>query len=161
MNEPSFSPETKSPASREEMFAALFANMIIQQSNMALMCLGKVPHPESGELMQDIESAKMLIDQLEMMEAKTKGNLDKREENLLKQALAAVRMAFVEVIDGPAAAPSPEPSLSSAAAPTVRTMNPPQPESTTEPAPDAPPSGSPPASSPADSESRKKFSKKY
>src|SRR5439155_15097842 len=105
MNEPNVSPSATAPAGRQDMFKALFANMIIQQSNMALMCLGKVPHPESGELVQDIESAKMLIDQLEMLEAKTKGNLDKREETLLKQALASVRMAFVEFIDGTSDSP--------------------------------------------------------
>ena len=41
----------------------------------------------------------MFIDQLEMLEAKTKGNLSKQEDGLLKQALAAVRMSFVEAMD--------------------------------------------------------------
>ena len=67
--------------------SALFANMIVQQTNMALMLLGKVPHPETGEKYKDLESAKMFIDQLEMIEVKTKGNLDKREDGLLKQSL--------------------------------------------------------------------------
>src|ERR1051326_8291341 len=116
MNEPNLSPDAPAPAGREDMHAALFANMIIQHSNMALMCLGKVPHPESGELVQDIDSAKMLIDQLEMLAAKTKGNLDKREEALLKQALASVRMAFVEVIDRAGDGPPSDASRPAAAA---------------------------------------------
>ena len=49
-------------ASREEIMSALFANMVVQQTNMALMLLGKVPHPETGEIIQDLETAKMFID---------------------------------------------------------------------------------------------------
>src|SRR5579862_9869701 len=94
-------------SSREEIMAALFANMVIQQTNMAMMLMGKTPHPETGETMKDLESARMFIDQLEMLEVKTKGNLNKQEEGLLKQALAAVHMTFVEAIgeESPATAP--------------------------------------------------------
>jgi hypothetical protein len=140
-------------ASREEIMAALFANMVIQQTNMAMMLLGKVPHPETGQVIQDLESAKMFIDQLEMLEAKTKGNLNKQEEGLLKQALAALHMTFVEAIDAPAKPVSPDPghpALSTAA-----------PAADTKPA--ATPTPPPPtaeSSAPAD-ESRKKFTKKY
>ena len=49
----------------------------------------------------------MFIDQLEMLEAKTKGNLNRQEDGLLKQALAALHMAFVEAVDAPAAGPLP------------------------------------------------------
>ena len=34
---------------RDEMMSALFAHMVIQQTNMAMMMLGKVPHPQTGE----------------------------------------------------------------------------------------------------------------
>lgn len=92
-------------ASREEILAALFANMVIQQTNMAMMLLGKVAHPETGKIVQDVEAAKMFIDQLEMLQEKTKGNLSKQEEGLLKQALAALHMAFVEAVE-PSGAPA-------------------------------------------------------
>jgi len=139
-------------ASREEIMAALFANMVIQQTNMAMMLLGKVPHPETGQVIQDLESAKMFIDQLEMLEAKTKGNLSKQEEGLLKQALAALHMTFVEAVDAPAKPVSPDtdqPALSTAA---------PAAETKPQTAPTPPPTAE--ASAPAD-ESRKKFTKKY
>jgi hypothetical protein len=136
-------------ASREEIMAALFANMVIQQTNMAMMLLGKTPHPETGQVIQDFEAAKMFIDQLEMLEAKTKGNLSKQEDNLLKQALAALHMSFVEAVEGPAKSSVPEPSQSA--------------PSTTAPAAEAKPSEAAPAteSTPAAEESRKKFTKKY
>jgi len=141
-------------ASREEIMSALFANMVVQQTNMALMLLGKVPHPETGEHYKDLESAKMFIDQLEMIEAKTKGNLDKREDGLLKQSLAALRMAFVEEIDAQENEPQSAPAIQAQAATASPSPQPSQPS----PPKEAP---SQPAPPPEDAESRKKFSKKY
>jgi len=136
-------------ASREEIMAALFANMVIQQTNMAMMLMGKAPHPETGQMMKDLEAARMFIDQVEMLETKTKGNLNKQEEGLLKQALAALHMAFVEAMDEPAKPTAPQPQR---AAPS------PAPEAS--PAPAAPSPATPTVEAGGD-ESRKKFSKKY
>jgi hypothetical protein len=88
-------------ASRDEMTSILFANMVLQQTQMVLMLLGKVPHPESGRTVTDLEGARMFIDQMEMLAEKTQGNLNKQEETLLKQSLTTVRMAFVEAVDRP------------------------------------------------------------
>ena len=153
MNNTPSAPEATADAGREEFLSALFANMIIQQTNMAMMLLGKVAHPETGQFMQDLESAKMFIDQMEMIEARTKGNLSKQEDALLKQALAALHMAFVETVDAPAAGSRIEPQ---AAAPAPAT------ESAAASAPSNPPAAAP-ADAPAAAadESRKKFSKKY
>src|SRR6266498_1646296 len=102
MSDSHLPPEDLANASREEVMSALFANMVVQQTNLALMLLGKVPSPETGQPMQDLDAAKMFIDQLEMLEAKTKGNLDKNEEKLLGQSLTSLRLAFVEAIEAPA-----------------------------------------------------------
>ena len=141
-------------ASPEEMNSALFANMVVQQTNMALMFLGRVPHPESGQHVQDLDAARMFIDQLEMLEVKTKGNLDKRETTLLKQSLTALRMAFVEAANAkPAPASGKEAGGASAAASSAAT----QPAASTS-------GGGAAAGGEAtaeETESRKKFSKKY
>jgi hypothetical protein len=142
------------PATREEIMSALFAHMVIQQTNMALMLLGKVPHPETGEIFQDVESAKMFIDQLEMLEVKTKGNLDARETGLLKQGLTALRMAFVELVEGPAAASRAIPPE----APAVESAKPAEP---VPPAISEPAATAPSRFSSNEAESQKKFSKKY
>ncbi len=133
---------------RQETSAALFANLVAQQTNMAFMFLGRVPHPETGEMVEDIETAKFFIDQLEMLEVKTNGNLDKQEENLLKQSLAGLRLAFVEAVNGDEKKSPPEKSVPPAATPT------------TEPAPSASASAEPKPLAPEE-DSRKKFSKKY
>ena len=144
-----------SNASREEILAALFANMVIQQTNMAMMLLGKVAHPETGRIIKDVEAARMFIDQLEMLEVKTKGNLSKQEEQLLKQALAALHMAFVEAVDAQGPASASEAPTERVAAPK---SSPEQPQSS-KPAEASAPKDAEPAATP--DESRKKFSKKY
>lgn len=132
-------------ASRDEIMAAHFASMVMQTAQMALMLLGQMPHPETGQTITDFEGAKMFIDQLEMLEVKTKGNLSKDEEHLLKQSLVGTRMAFVQAIekqDKPAPSPAPAASAPVADKP-------------------APAPASEAAAPAADDESRKKFSKKY
>lgn len=158
MNDSSNLPEDSlANASREEIMSALFANMVIQQTNMAMMMLGKVAHPQTGELMQDLEAAKMFIDQLEMLEFKTKGNLTKQEEALMKQALSALHMAFIEAIGAGEGEQSqveqPAPSKPNIAAAPESARPAPAPETKPEPAAATP--------SPSEEESRKKFSKKY
>ena len=90
------------PPSPEEMHSALFGQLVMQQANMAALLLGHTPHPETGKTVRDLEAAKLFIDQLEMLEVKTKGNLSKEEDALLKQNLMALRLAFVEAVETPA-----------------------------------------------------------
>ena len=142
MSDPQFPGAEAGDAGRDEMMAALFAQMVMQQANLAMMLLGKMPHPQSGQTVQDLEGARMFIDQLEMLEAKTKGNLSKDEEKLLKQSLMSLQMAFVEAVQSPAPAPPP-----AASDPAARTG--------------PPPPGTQPAPTQAEEEGRKKFSKKY
>jgi len=151
MNDISIGQTGEAPATREEIISALFAHMVIQQTNMTMMLLGEVPHPQTGKHMLDLESAKMFIDQLEMIEAKTKGNLNHEEDALLKQALSALRMSFVKAIDK--APPEEAPSASGTPAPAA----PAQPASA-ESKPVTPSAAEP---APAPDDSRKKFSKKY
>lgn len=94
------------------MLSAAFAQMVMQQTNMTLMLLGKIPNPSTNETMRDVPAAQYFIEQLEMIEVKTQGNLSAQEAALLKQSLLSLRMAFVEAVDAPAAktpAPAPAP----------------------------------------------------
>src|ERR1043165_8666953 len=93
-------PEDVAGEHKEEI-AALFMNLVAQQTNMAFMFMGRVPHPETGEVIRDLETAQFFIAQLEMLAVKTRGNLEKEEERLLKQSLTGLRMAFVEAVGEP------------------------------------------------------------
>lgn len=124
--------------SREELMSVLFAELVIQQSNMATIFLGRVANPQTGKATKDLDAARLFIDQLEMLETKTKGNLSKEEEALLKQSLTQLRLAFVEASNEPA-----EPRETK-----------PKPEQQAAPAPES-------GGQAAEEESRKKFTKKY
>jgi hypothetical protein len=99
MNEPTSSRGAVSDPSLHEAVSALFADLVVRQTQMALLLMGRVPHPESGKPRCDLEQARLAIDQLEMLELKTKGNLTKEEDGLLKQSLMTLRMAFVEAVE--------------------------------------------------------------
>ena len=100
-------------ASREEIMTAIFAGMVNQYAQMAFMFMGKVPNPQTGATEVELESAKMFIDNLEMLEFKTKGNLSAEEDKFLKSVLTQLRMDFVECLDKQGAkSPATEPGAS-------------------------------------------------
>lgn len=99
MSEAPVSHEPADELKGSDRMTALFAQMVIQQANMAMMLMGQAPHPETGQVVKDMEAARFFIDQLEMLEAKTKGNLSKEEEDLLKQSLMSLRLNFVQAVE--------------------------------------------------------------
>ena len=138
--------ETQSGSAPDQMTSNLFASMVMQNTNMAWIFLGQVPNPQTGQTAQDLENARYFIDLLEMLAVKTKGNLSKQEDTLLKQSLTQLRLSFVEAVEHPQK-PA-EPAATSATPPTDEQETP-----VTEPAL--------PGEASAESESLKKFSKKY
>ncbi len=139
----------------EQKMAALFAHLVIQHTNMALIFLGHAPNPQTGKTGQDLEHARYFIDQLEMLEAKTKGNLDKQEQAILKQSLTTLRMAFVEAVNHPQtpAAPAAPAPAETASAPATDEQETPVNEPKLPGEKETPPE--------AKAESRKLFTKKY
>jgi hypothetical protein len=148
MNDPQVSSPVSSQEEHADMMSALFAQLVLQQSNLAMMLLGRTPHPESGQVVRDIEGAKLFIDQLEMLESKTKGNLSKEESTLLKQSLMALRLAFVECVN--AAPPTSGAEAEGGVPPTESGA-----------AAGSTPASPPPEAPASDEASRKKFTKKY
>lgn len=72
-----------------------FSNFIMSLSTTALFHLGEVPHPESGQALKDLALAKHSIDLLDLLEKKTRGNLDGDEAGLLTNILYDLKMRFV------------------------------------------------------------------
>ena len=127
--------------------AQRFIEFVMMQAQNAAFMLGQIPHPQTGDREVNLDMARLLIDQLIMIQEKTKGNLNGDETRILGSALANLQMAFVEAAQTqrtgghkPSATPGVEPAEV-------------QPE--VKPAPDltAQPGG--------DSESKKKFVKSY
>lgn len=92
---------TPPPPSDDEAqrFNELFEQMVHGHLQMAMMFLGRLANPQTGKVEAvNPEAAEIFIDQLDMLEFKTRGNLSNEEARLLAQALSTVRMTFVEVL---------------------------------------------------------------
>ena len=113
------------------------------QAQQAALFLGQIPNPQSGQPEVNLEVARMFIDQLAMIQEKTRGNLTTDENAVLRNTLSSLQMAFVEASQG-----------------TARTASPAAPETTATNEPPAAEAGSTAPSS-SESESKKKFSKSY
>mgnify|MGYP000480588036 CR=1 FL=1 len=64
-----------------------FNNFVLLQAQNAGLFLGQLPHPATGEKKVNLPAATSVIDSLEMMAEKTKGNLTTEEQNLLNAAI--------------------------------------------------------------------------
>lgn len=73
-----------------------FGTFVLSMSSSALVYLGEVPEPETGQIMENVLAAKQTIDILCMLESKTKGNLTDQEARLLKDMLFELRMKYVQ-----------------------------------------------------------------
>ncbi len=100
--------ENTSGAPDTAPFDPQFMEFVLSHQNFTLMTLGKAPHPETGETSRNLDAARIFIDQLEMIERKTRGNLSAQESRLLGGVLTQLRLAFVEAAKekSPAAPPS-------------------------------------------------------
>lgn len=72
--------------------------LILSLSSSVLVNLGEVPDPESNQINENLDLARHTIDLLAMLEEKTKGNLTKDEEDLLKNVLFELRMKYVQKV---------------------------------------------------------------
>jgi Domain of unknown function (DUF1844) len=69
----------------------------------AMISLGQVPHPHTGEVLFQPQQAKYLIDMIDMLREKTKGNVTPDETELMEQLLHQLRMAYVQLTAAPRA----------------------------------------------------------
>jgi hypothetical protein len=76
-----------------------FNEFVILQAQNAGLFLGQIPNPHSGEKEVNLRAAKSVIDSLEMLEAKTSGNLTETEAKLLRMALNNLRPLYLNLLD--------------------------------------------------------------
>jgi hypothetical protein len=73
-----------------------FATFIFSLNSSVLVQLGLIDDPATGKKTKNLPLAKQTIDILGMLEEKTRGNLTKDEENMLKNILYDLRMIYVK-----------------------------------------------------------------
>jgi Domain of unknown function (DUF1844) len=128
-----------------------FIEFVVMHAQNAALFLGQIPNPKTGQGEVNLDLARMFIDQLAMIQEKTRGNLTSEEAKVLSNALSNLQMVYVEVArEAPKSATQPEAPEPAPPAPTA------------EQAPTAKPEPSVPVtSSEPETESRKKFTKSY
>lgn len=73
-----------------------FSNFVLSLSTSAFFHFGDFPDPISGKAQKDLSAAKQTIDMLDMINEKTKGNLDEQEKNLIQEVLYELKMRYVK-----------------------------------------------------------------
>ena len=73
-----------------------FSTFIFSLNASALVHLGAIEDPASGQKVKNLPLAKQTIDILNMLEEKTRGNLNKDEENIMRNILYDLRIAYVK-----------------------------------------------------------------
>jgi hypothetical protein len=133
-----------------------FIEFVMMQAQNAALFLGQIPNPQTGKGEVNLELAKMFIDQLGMIQEKTRGNLTNEETAVLRNTLSNLQMAFVEVSketrDG---------KTESATPPAPQAEKETETETERETAQPAGETADSKPTTPSESESRKKFTKSY
>ena len=91
---PESMPEAPQPDPRFNEF------VLIQTQNAGLF-LGHIPDPRTGKPTINPRAARSIIDSLEMIESKTRGNLTTDEARLLDTALRNLRPLYAKITRNP------------------------------------------------------------
>src|SRR5215813_1778518 len=128
-----------------------FIEFVVMHAQNAALFLGQIPNPKTGQGEVNLDLARMFIDQLAMIQVKTRGNLTSEEAKVLSNALSNLQIAYVEIArEQPKGAAQPE--VPEAAPPPAAAEQAATPESE----PSAPIKSAEP-----ETETRKKFTKSY
>ena len=128
-----------------------FIEFVVMHAQNAALFLGQIPNPKTGEGEVNLDLARMFIDQLAMIQEKTRGNLTNEEATVLRNALSNLQMAYVEVAR----------ETSKGAAQSEAPEAPPSSEPTEQASPAKPEPSAPVTPAEPEAESRKKFTKSY
>ena len=77
----------------------LFQGLVISLAAATMQHLGKTLSPVTNKIEKNLPAAQSTIDMLDMLEAKTKGNLSDNEAKLLKSILAELKLNYVETLN--------------------------------------------------------------
>lgn len=73
-----------------------FSEFVILQAQNAGLFLGQIPNPQTGQKQINLRAAKSVLDSLEMLVSKTRGNLTENEAKLLDTAVTNLRALYAK-----------------------------------------------------------------
>jgi hypothetical protein len=79
-----------------EKDAALFMGLILMFHAAAMQHLGKTKNPLTDKIDRSLEQAQFVIDTLDVLHKKTKGNLTDEESRFLANAIKELKLNYVE-----------------------------------------------------------------
>ena len=82
-----------------------FDLLVRSLANQAAMLLTGMTDPATGETVVDVEGARDVIDMLDSLREKTRGNLAPEEDRLLAELLGSLKFSYLEMTKAVAAAP--------------------------------------------------------
>lgn len=85
------------PAAETPKRSPAFENLIRSLGQNAALLLGGYADPRTGQPVLDLEGAREMIDMLDVLREKTKGNLAPEEDSLLLDVLGNLKLAFMEM----------------------------------------------------------------
>jgi hypothetical protein len=71
-----------------------FIEFVMMQAQQTALFLGRMPNPHTGKTEVNLDVARMLINQLEMLREKTRGNLTHEETEILTGILADLQLNY-------------------------------------------------------------------
>lgn len=74
----------------------LFMQLVIQNQQIGMVSLGKIKNPVTDKIEKNLEYAKLVIDTLDMLSAKTRGNLSEYEEKFLSEVVKELKLNYVD-----------------------------------------------------------------
>ena len=77
----------------------LFMQLVLQNQQLAMMSMGKLKNPVTDKIDRNLEFAKISIDSLDMLAAKTKGNLSEYEEKFLTEVIKELKLNYVDEVN--------------------------------------------------------------
>lgn len=94
--------ESSSEVADPPMPPASLELLLTTLATEVLVALGQVPHPATGKVQVQRNQAKFLIDTIDVLREKTKGNLSNSEQQVLESLLHQMRLVFIQTAEQPA-----------------------------------------------------------
>lgn len=74
-----------------------FTSLVLMLAAGAMQNMGLIPNPIDQKVEKNLELAKQMIDLLDILRQKTKGNLEPAESKLLEELIADLKLKFVKI----------------------------------------------------------------